>query len=214
MVNRKRTARAKRKSSDRGRNKPQPKPGLFRPTAGMQRFVACELVCLGKRRPYTQKDVARDAKISEFQASRWHDIEGYDVWRTKVLHRAAVSLFHRGKVAVGHRILMTGDPKELEIFGRVLGLVGGVAVDDEEGAGAGVNPGGMTMNFLVPAPPIPPEVQEQAAKRLPPPYRFPPNTINVLVPRPESLAGRTPASPLSSPTTVDVPAKVPAVTSR
>ena len=65
------------------------------------------LELLGKRRPYSQKQVAEAAKVSEFQASRWHDVPGYDDWHADQLHGAAIRLFNRGKVAVGCRILMT-----------------------------------------------------------------------------------------------------------
>jgi len=90
----------KRKSEQRAsrtrkmiRKKPQPKP--FRPTAAMQRFLRVELEFLSKRRPYTQKQVAEAAKVSEFQASRWHDAPGYEDWMTRELRHVAVRLFAR-----------------------------------------------------------------------------------------------------------------------
>lgn len=152
------------------RKKQQPSaPKLFTPTAAMIRFLFRELELLSKRRPYTQKQVASEAKVSEFQASRWHDVRGYDQWHADQLHGAAVRLFNKGKVAVGYRILATGDPKELETFGRVLGLLAGPGGDD--GEGDAVNPH-FTMNFLVPAPPISQGQQEAAKKMLPPPMTF------------------------------------------
>jgi hypothetical protein len=123
----------------------------------MIRFLFSELECLGKRRPYTQKQVAESAKVSEFQASRWHDGAGYDEWRAEQLHGAAVRLFNRGKVAVGYRILQTGDPKELETFGRVLGVLPQWPPSDDGEAVPGVAPGApyMVMNYLVPRPETP-----------------------------------------------------------
>jgi hypothetical protein len=118
----------------------------------MVRFLFTELELLGKRRPYTQKQVAEAAKVSEFQASRWHDVPGYDDWHADQLHGAAIRLFNRGKVAVGCRILMTGDPKELETFGRILGVVPTGTADTSEGSGTS---SGMVYNFLIPRPSMP-----------------------------------------------------------
>ena len=138
------------------RKKPQfsrasdPRP--FRPTAAMVRFLFTELELLGKRRPYTQKQVAEAAKVSEFQASRWHDVPGYDDWHADQLHGAAIRLFNRGKVAVGCQVLMTGDPKELETFGRILGVVPTGTADASEGSGAS---SGIVYNFLIPRPATP-----------------------------------------------------------
>jgi hypothetical protein len=146
------------------RKKAQPtEPKAFAPTAAMIRYLFNELEFLGKRRPYTQKQVAEAAKVSEFQASRWHDVNGYDAWHAEQLHGAAIRLFNRGKVAVGYRILMTGDPKELETFGRVLGLV----VDPRPPDGDGPAPAGgavtnYNLNLLVPRPDMPPLASAQA----------------------------------------------------
>jgi hypothetical protein len=136
-----------------GRKKAQPKRGVFRPTTAMHRFLACELQFLAKRRPFTQKDVAKEARISEFQASRWHNVNGYDKWHADQLHQAAIRLFNRGKVAVGNRILMTGDPKELEIFGRVLGLLTPTWMEDALPATPMNNQA--VINLLVPRPEMP-----------------------------------------------------------
>ena len=121
----------------------------------MIRFLFTELEFLGKRRPYTQKAVAEAAKVSEFQASRWHDVPGYDNWHAEQLHGAAIRLFNRGKVAVGYRILLTGDPKELETFGRVLGLLHVGAGEDGTGESAAQASASLVMNFLVPRPETP-----------------------------------------------------------
>jgi hypothetical protein len=102
------------------------------------------------RAPNSQKIVAEAAKISQFQVSRWHDVVGYDDWHARQLHDAAVRLFARAKVAVGYRVLQTGDPKELETFGRVLGLTPRAGEDAEEPTQA--SPYSYIMNVLVPRP--------------------------------------------------------------
>ncbi len=149
----------------RGRNKPQPR--RFRPTAGMQRFLRVELELLARRRPYTQKQVAEAATVSESQASRWHDVTGYDDWMTRELRHVAVRLFARGTVAAGYRVIMTGDPKELETFGRVMGLIS-LPVDSLVAPGTPEN--ACVVNLLVPRPEYPVStVQASGPLRLAPP---------------------------------------------
>jgi hypothetical protein len=132
----------------------------------MQRFLRVELDLLAKRRPYTQKQVAEAARVSEFQASRWHDVAGYDDWMTRELRHVAVRLFARGTVAAGYRVIMTGDPKELETFARVMGLLDFPPADSH---GSGAGSGGCIINLLVPRPEYP-----QGALSAPPTIRLPP----------------------------------------
>src|SRR5687767_14878393 len=106
------------------RKKQQPIRG-FRPTTKMRRFLLTELEFLAKRRPYTQKQVAQAANVSESQASRWHDVDGYDEWMQRELRSVAIRLVARATVAAGHRVIQTGDPKELETLARVMGLLAG-----------------------------------------------------------------------------------------
>jgi hypothetical protein len=133
----------------------------------MVRFVRAELELLAKRRPFSQKSLAELAGVSESQASRWHAVPGFDDWHHDQLQAAAVRLFNQGKVAVGNRILMTGDPKELEVLARVLGLLTS-APDAGQERPAGLPP--VQFNFLVPRPEYPPGSSSvPMLQRLPPP---------------------------------------------
>jgi hypothetical protein len=161
-----------RRAGKRSRKKPQLK--RFRPTAAMQRFLRVEMEFLAKRRPYTQKQIAEGAAVSEFQASRWHDVAGYDDWMIDELRRVATRLFARGTVAAGYRVILTGDPKELETFGRVMGLLD---LRHADSLGSDLGGGGCIINLLVPRPEYPQgAVVAAPTLRLPPPD-LPPSAV-------------------------------------
>jgi hypothetical protein len=165
-----------RRMKQAARKKAQPKG--FRPTAAMLRFLRMELELLAKRRPYTQKQVAEASGVSEGQASRWHAVDGYDQWVAVELRHVAIQLFARGAVAAGHRVILTGDPRELETFGRVMGLLEPSIVEPRVSDGAGHT----TINLLCPRPEIPQGslAVTQQMTRLPPPD-LPPSPDPVLV---------------------------------
>src|SRR5688572_17960015 len=130
------------------RKKPQPHLG-FHPTTKMRRFLRTELDFLAKRRAYTQKQVAETAHVSESQASRWHDVDGYDEWMQKELRAVAMRLVARATVSAGHRVIQTGDPKELETLSRVMALL---APDSENLDRESSAPHPTVINLLVPRP--------------------------------------------------------------
>jgi hypothetical protein len=68
---------------------------------------------------------------------------------TGELHAEATRLLARAEVAAVQRVIMTGDPRELEILGRYLGVQYGMPKDDE-GVPSADKP--YVFNVLVPRP--------------------------------------------------------------
>jgi hypothetical protein len=75
--------------------------------------------------------------------------------------------------------LRTKSPKHAELFLKAVGAIDARDGGGDQGEAVGAPVGTFTMNFLVPAPPIPVAVQEQAAKRLPPPMTFDVQAVSV-----------------------------------
>jgi hypothetical protein len=155
-------------------NIPQPAATAFKPTKAMIRAFFAECDFLLRRVRYTQQMVAQAARVSESQLSRWHQVEGYDEWTAHRLHELAVRLFARAKVSAGARVILTGDPRELEILGRVLGRI------ESDGRSSGATPdgypapaghrwtlndttGGVNVFIAIPAtpPPDPPDLRRE-----------------------------------------------------
>ena len=146
-----------------------PEPGIgFRPRFVHLRLAEAYEAAFQDGQNPSDPVIAKKLGVRRETICRWRrrNPEMFD-WVLERVQRHAERLRPFVDRRVTH-LAIQGDHDMAKLFYQFVARVGTPA---GEGDGA-TAPGGFTMNFLVPAPPIPQIVQEQAAKRLPPPMVF------------------------------------------
>ena len=152
------------------------------PRPSWSRYYQAYVTLLEDGNPVTETAIAKVLGISRMSLWRIHR-------RNPGLRRwVHVQFRDRNEYLVGPVVHMLGttairtkSPKHAELFLKAVGAIG-PKDDDSGGPSAGISPGTVIMNYLVPAPPIPQIVQEQAQQRLPPPMTFDVSAVPAKVP--------------------------------
>ncbi|MGE0590902.1 MAG: helix-turn-helix domain-containing protein [Vicinamibacterales bacterium] len=120
----------------------------------MQRYAAVHLEAVFNRNYKYQKQIAEKAGIHESTISKWHRLDGFNDWLAGLVDRQVTVLWSAAKLAGLGRCIATGDPREIETMGRVIGSL-------PEGYAPAPDPdapppsAGVTVNVLVPRPDYP-----------------------------------------------------------
>jgi len=111
------------------------------------------------------KELGR-SRQAVFQLFRRHP----DLWAWIDRQVQAMDQHFVGSILYRHSMLaMQGMVSSAELVLKFHGGAYGTRKDGDDNPTGGINPITVQMNYLVPVPPMPASVQEQAAKRLPPP---------------------------------------------
>jgi hypothetical protein len=133
-----------------------PKP--FKPTAKMLVYLRKYLIALATTRPITARALALESGVHEDTVYGWREKPGFDEWfEEKTLadaRRLWGPVVNRGM----RRAERTGDPREIETMGRIIGAIKAPSplldtVGDRGAVIGQVN--NYAINFLVPRPEVP-----------------------------------------------------------
>lgn len=150
------------------------------PRPSWRRYLQAYAELLDEGKPATETAIAKVLGITRMSLWRIHRRNpGLARWVHTQFNASNEHLIGPVVRMLGTTALRTKSPKHAELFLKAVGAIDARDGGADQGEAVGAPVGTFTMNFLVPAPPIPVAVQEQAAKRLPPPMTFDVQAVSV-----------------------------------
>jgi hypothetical protein len=176
------------------------------PRPSWSRYYQAYVTLLEDGNPVTETAIARVLGISRMSLWRIHRRNpGLRRWVHEQLRDGNEYLVGPVVRMLGTTAVRTKSPKHAELFLKAVGAIGA----REDGGGGETGACQMVINSLVPFAIVPPDVQEQAQRRLPPPLAAP------FVPVPPDAPEQAQRRLRPPPAAFDLPAgKVPLVNTR
>lgn len=124
----------------------------------MRVYLRKYLIALATTKPITARALALESGVHEDTVYGWRDKPGYDEWFDEQVRLDTRRLWEPVVNRGMRRAERTGDPREIETMGRIIGVLKGPStlldtVGDRGGIIGQVNH--YAINFLVPRPELP-----------------------------------------------------------